>query len=129
MPRASKSLVISYIYHRSPGKSSFKSIARCTTAAEAWKVIEEMMHVRVTDAAAICELTHGLLCQLPKKGVCLSVVEYLGKMKALGDDEMVVGGRPLEDEELSVQYVITGLNDQLLPPYALGWGIFLNNIF
>ena len=70
--------------------------------------------VPVTDTGAICELTHGLLCQLPKKGV-LSVVEYLGKMKVLGNDEMAAGGRPLEDEELLVEYIITGLNENFAP--------------
>ena len=36
-------------------------------------------------------------------------------MKVLGDDEMAVGGRPLEDEELLVEYIITGLNENFAP--------------
>jgi hypothetical protein len=43
----------------------------------------------------------------------VSVVEYFGKMKALGD-EMKVAGRPLDDEEL-VEYIITGPDEEYTP--------------
>jgi hypothetical protein len=41
-----------------------------------------------------------------------SAIEYIRKIKALGD-EMAVAGRPLEDEEL-VQYIITGLDEEYM---------------
>jgi hypothetical protein len=39
----------------------------------------------------------------------MSVTEYVGKMKALGDD-MVVVGRKLDDEEL-VEYILTDVGE------------------
>jgi hypothetical protein len=42
-----------------------------------------------------------------------TVIEYFGKMKALGD-EMATSGRPLDKEEL-VEYIITGLDDEYTP--------------
>jgi hypothetical protein len=39
----------------------------------------------------------------------LTVAEYFGKMKSLGD-EMAAAGRPLDDEELT-EYIITGLDE------------------
>lgn len=39
----------------------------------------------------------------------MSVAEYVGKMRSLGD-EMAAAGRPLEDDEL-VEYILTGLDD------------------
>jgi hypothetical protein len=55
----------------------------------------------------------------------MSVAEYFGKMKALGD-EMKAASRPLDDEEL-VEYIITCLDEEythwsLL--YALGLSQF-----
>jgi hypothetical protein len=43
----------------------------------------------------------------------MSVTEYFGKMKALGD-EMKAVGRSLDDEEL-VEYIITGLDEEYTP--------------
>jgi hypothetical protein len=42
-----------------------------------------------------------------------TVIEYFGKMKALGD-EMAASGRPLDEEEL-IEYIITGLDDEYTP--------------
>lgn len=41
-----------------------------------------------------------------KKGA-MFVAEYVGKVRALGD-EMAAAGKPLDDEEL-VSYILTGL--------------------
>uniref|UniRef100_A0A0A9AYP2 Uncharacterized protein n=1 Tax=Arundo donax TaxID=35708 RepID=A0A0A9AYP2_ARUDO len=43
----------------------------------------------------------------------MTVAEYFGKMKTLGD-EMAAAGRPLEDEEM-VEYIITGLDEDFSP--------------
>jgi hypothetical protein len=43
----------------------------------------------------------------------LTVVEYFGKMKSLGD-EMTTAGRPLDDEELT-EYIIIGLDEDYTP--------------
>jgi hypothetical protein len=40
----------------------------------------------------------------------MTVTEYIGKMRSLGE-EMVAAGRPLEDEEL-VEYILTGLDEE-----------------
>jgi hypothetical protein len=47
-----------------------------------------------------------------RKGTSI-VIEYFGKMKALGD-EMAAFGHPLDEEEL-VEYIITGLDDEYTP--------------
>jgi hypothetical protein len=39
----------------------------------------------------------------------MSVAEYIGRMKALGD-EMATAGRRLEDDEL-LEYILTGLDE------------------
>jgi hypothetical protein len=43
----------------------------------------------------------------------MSIAEYFGKMKALGD-EMKKAGQPLDDEEL-VEYIITSLDEEYTP--------------
>jgi hypothetical protein len=43
----------------------------------------------------------------------MSVAEYFGKVKALGD-EMKVAGQLLDDEEL-VEYIITNLDEEYTP--------------
>jgi hypothetical protein len=43
----------------------------------------------------------------------LSAMDYFNKMKVLGD-EMVVAGRPLDDEEL-IEYIITKLDEEYTP--------------
>jgi hypothetical protein len=55
--------------------------------------------------------THIALA-MTRKGTS-TVIEYFGKMKALGD-EMAASGRPLDEEEL-VEYIITGLDDEYTP--------------
>jgi hypothetical protein len=40
-------------------------------------------------------------------------MDYFSKMKVLGD-EMVVAGRPLDDEEL-IEYIITKLDEEYTP--------------
>jgi hypothetical protein len=39
----------------------------------------------------------------------MSVAEYIGRMKALGD-EMAAAGRRLEDDEV-LEYILTGLDE------------------
>jgi hypothetical protein len=54
---------------------------------------------------------------MTRKGTS-TVIEYFGKMKALGD-EMAASGHPLNEEEL-VEYIITSLDDEYTPlVYAL----------
>jgi len=93
--------VLSYLLN-SLSKDILSQVATCATAAEAWKMIEDMFASQ-TRAQTV---NTRIALATTQKGSS-SVAEYFGKMKTLGDD-MRVAGRPLEDEEL-IEYIITGL--------------------
>ena len=78
-------------------------IAAKKTAATAWSAICAMFSSQ-TRARAV---NTRLALATAQKGQ-QTIAEYVGKMRALGD-EMAAAGRPLEDEEL-VEYILTGLD-------------------
>ena len=77
-------------------------IAAKKTVATAWSAICAMFSSQ-TRARAV---NTRLALATAQKGQ-QTIAEYVGKMRALGD-EMAAAGRPLEDEEL-VEYILTGL--------------------
>jgi len=99
--------VLSYLLN-SLSKDILSQVATCATAAEAWKIIEEMF---ASQTRARTVNTRIALATTQKGS--WSVAEYFGKMKTLGD-EMKAAGRPLEDEEL-IEYIITGLGEDFNP--------------
>ncbi|WVZ77133.1 hypothetical protein U9M48_025033 [Paspalum notatum var. saurae] len=84
-------------------KEVLPPVAAKETALETWNVIETMYSSQ-TRAHAV---NTRLALATTQKGN-MTVAEYVGKMRALGDD-MAAAGRPLEDEEL-VEYILTGLD-------------------
>jgi hypothetical protein len=100
--------VLSYLL-ASLSKDILQQVALCTTAAATWKEIQSMFASQTRARTVNTRLALGTT----GKGN-LTVAEYFGKMKSLGD-EMAAVGRPLDDEELT-EYIITGseLYSQLL---------------
>jgi hypothetical protein len=80
-------------------------IATKKTAADAWRAIEAMFSSQ-TRAHAV---NTCLALTTSYKGN-MTVVDYVGKMKSLGD-EMAAAGWTLEDDEL-VEYILTGLDEE-----------------
>lgn len=80
-------------------------VSTCETAAEAWSAIEGMYS---THTRARCINTRFALTNT-KKGN-MTTPEYFAKMKSLGDEMAIAGGRPIDEEEL-IQYIITGLGE------------------
>lgn len=78
-------------------------VASKETAAEVWKAIEQMFAAQ-TRAQAI---NTRIALATTKKGN-MTIAEYVGKMKGLGD-EMAAAGKHLDEEEL-VSYILTGLD-------------------
>lgn len=95
--------VLSYLLS-SVSKDVLTQVATSTTAAEAWKTIEDMFASQTRARSVNIRIA---LATTKKENS--SVAEYFAKMKSLGDD-MAAAGRPLEDEEL-VEYIITGLGE------------------
>lgn len=104
---ASDQQVLSFLL-ASVSKELLVQVAAKPTAAEAWTAIETMFASR-TRARAV---NTRLALATTRKGN-MTVTEYVGKMRSLGD-EMAAAGRPLEDEEL-VEYILTGLDDDFDP--------------
>ena len=80
-------------------------VASKSSAAEAWSTIE----VLFTSQTCARAVNTRLALATTKKGA-MKATEYIAKMRALGD-EMVVVGRPLEEEEL-VEYILAGLDEE-----------------
>jgi hypothetical protein len=99
--------VLSYLL-ASLSKEILQQVALCTTAAAAWKEIQSMFASQTRVRTVNTQLALGTT----RKGN-LTVAEYFGKMKSLGD-EMAAAGRPLDDEELT-KYIITGLDEDYTP--------------
>jgi hypothetical protein len=89
-------------------KDILPQVATKDTAASAWKEIGSMFSSQ-TQARTV---TTRLQLAMTQKGN-MSVVEYMNKMRSLGD-EMAVAGRTLEDEEL-VEYILTGIGPEYDP--------------
>lgn len=84
-------------------KEALTQVAACKTATETWKVIETI-YSSMTKARSI---NTRIALATTKKGD-LTIAEYVGKMRALGD-EMANSGKPIDDDEL-ISYIITGLD-------------------
>lgn len=101
---ASDQQVLSFLL-ASVSKEVLTQIATKTTAVDAWRTIETMFssqkRARAVNTRLALSTTH--------KGN-MTVTEYVGKMRSLGD-EMAAAGRPLEDDEL-VEYILTGLDEE-----------------
>lgn len=80
-------------------------VAACETAAEVWATIERMysMHTRARTMNTRFALTNT------KKGK-MTLPEFFGKMKALGDEMAASTGRPVDEEEM-IQHIIAGLSE------------------
>jgi hypothetical protein len=83
-------------------KEILTQVATKPTAAEAWETIETMF-LSKTRAHMV---NTRLALATTYKGA-MTVTEYIGKMRSLGD-EMAAAGRPLEDEEL-VEYILKSM--------------------
>jgi hypothetical protein len=83
-------------------------VSSAKTAAEAWNEIQGMFASQTRARNVNVRLALGNT----RKGES-SISEYIGKMKALGE-QMAAAGRPLEEEEL-VQYILTGLDEEYTP--------------
>ncbi|CAO2145820.1 unnamed protein product [Urochloa humidicola] len=99
--------ILSFILS-SLSKEVMTQVATKETAAQAWSAIWTMFSSQ-TRARAI---NTRLALATAHKGN-QSVTEYVGKMKALGN-EMAAARRPLEDDEL-VEYIVTGLDHEFSP--------------
>nr|CAD1824304.1 unnamed protein product [Ananas comosus var. bracteatus] len=99
--------VLSYLL-ASVSKEVLAQVAAKQSAAEVWTAIE-VMFASKTRARAV---NTRLALATAQKGN-MTVTEYVGKMRALGD-EMAAAGRPLEDDEL-VEYILTGLDEEYDP--------------
>jgi uncharacterized membrane protein YgcG len=99
--------VLNYLL-ASLSKDILQQVALCTTAAAAWKEIHSMFASQTRARTVNTQLA----LRTTRKGN-LTVAEYFGKMKSLGD-EMAATGRPLDDEELT-EYIITGLDEDYTP--------------
>jgi hypothetical protein len=101
---ASDQQVLSFLLS-SVSKEILVQIATKQSAAEAWTVIETMFESKTRARVVNTRLSLATA----QKGSA-TVIEYVAKMQALGD-EMAAVGRPLEDEEL-VEYILTGFDDE-----------------
>ena len=100
-------------------------VAAAKTTTKAWKLIGNM-YASQTCARAI---NLRLALATVQKGTSTSS-EFFGKMQALGD-EMVVAGKPLDDEELTT-FILYGLDFEFNPvvsavvarvePITINWG-------
>ena len=99
--------VFSYLV-ASLSRDVLKQVASCVTATDLWKPLEELFASQ-TQARAV---NTRIALANTKKGAT-SVDEYVGKMRALGD-EMAAAGKPIDDEEL-VSYICTGLDIEFNP--------------
>lgn len=83
-------------------------IAAATTAAQAWRAIVNMFASQ-THARA---LNVRLALSTTKKGN-MTITDYFGKMRSLGD-ELAAAGKPLEDDDIAA-YILNGLDAEFNP--------------
>ncbi|XP_073360533.1 uncharacterized protein [Aegilops tauschii subsp. strangulata] len=100
--RARDSLVLSFLFN-SISPPVMVQIAKCTTASAAWTAITEIF-ISQTQAAIV---NTRMALSTTKKGNS-TIAEYLGRMKALGN-EMAAIGTPLTDDDM-VSYILAGLD-------------------
>lgn len=78
-------------------------VATSVTVAQLWSVLDEIF----TSETRARTVNTRITLATTKKG-SMTITEYVGKMRSLAD-EMVMVGKPLGDEEL-VSYIVTGLD-------------------
>ena len=83
-------------------------VAASRTAVEAWRAIEGMFasQTRARSLNVCLSLT------TTRKGN-MSISEYFGKMRSLGD-EIAASGKPIDEEDM-VAYILNGLDDDFEP--------------
>ena len=96
--------VFSYLVS-SLSREVLNQVATCTYAAQLWKAPEDM-YASQTRARVV---NTWIALATTQKGN-MTIAEYVGKMKALGD-EMASAGKPIDDDEL-VGYILTGLDKE-----------------
>jgi hypothetical protein len=99
--------VLSFILG-SLAREVLSQVAAKETTMALWAAIEDMFSSQ--NRARALNTRHALATM--KKGNS-TIAEFVGKMKALGD-EMVALGQPLEEEEL-VEYILSGLDSDFNP--------------
>jgi len=100
--KARDSQVLSFIFN-SISAPVMIQVAHCDTAAEAWAAIREIF-ISQTQAHVV---NTRIALSTTKKGNS-TMSEYIGRMKALGD-EMASVGKPLTDDDM-VSYILAGLD-------------------
>lgn len=108
-------------------KDVLGQVATAKTAADVWGTLEKI-YASQTRARAV---NTRIALATAQKGA-MSIAEYVGKMKALGD-EMASVGKALEEEEL-VEYILTGIVDMEFNPVvsavlARAKSILVNELF
>ena len=98
---AQDSQVLSFIFN-SISPPVMIQVAHCTKAAAAWTAIREMF-LSQTQANIV---NTRIALSTTKKGTA-TIADYIGRMKALGD-EMASAGKPLDDDDM-VSYILAGL--------------------
>ena len=99
---AQDSQVLSFIFN-SISPPVMIQVAHCTKAAEAWTAIREIF-LSQTQANIV---NTRIALSTTKKGTA-TIADYIGRMKALGD-EMASAGKPLDDDDM-VSYILAGLD-------------------
>lgn len=94
--------VLSFIFN-SISAPVMIQVAHCTKAAAAWTAIREMF-LSQTQANIV---NTRIALSNTKKGTA-AIADYIGHMKALGD-EMASAGKPLDDDDM-VSYILAGLD-------------------
>ena len=89
-------------------RDALSAVSTCVTAAQVWSTLEGI-YASQTRARAV----NTRIAFATTKKENLTITEYVGKMKALGDN-VTSAGTPLGDEEL-VQYVLAGLDMEYNP--------------
>jgi hypothetical protein len=89
----------------SVSKDVLIQIAAKKTAVDAWQTTEAMFSSQTR-----AHMVNTRLALTSTFKGSMTVAEYIGRMKTLGD-EMAVVGRKLEDDEL-VEYILTGLDEE-----------------
>nr|XP_044393840.1 uncharacterized protein LOC123117053 [Triticum aestivum] len=100
--KARDSQVLSFIFN-SISAPIMVQVAHCDTTAKAWAAIREIF-ISQTQAHVV---NTRIALSTTKKGNS-TMSEYIGRMKALGD-EMASVGKPLTDDDM-VSYILAGLN-------------------
>jgi len=83
-------------------------VSTCTTAAEVWKVIQDM-----TASQSRGRVINTRMALATAQKGSSNIADFFSKMKSLADD-MAAAGKKLEDEELA-SYILAGLDEDYNP--------------